>query len=207
MHNLDDAAYEQITDDLAARFSDTLTRADVADAVGRARAELEPPSRHPEFLGILVAKRARDLLQADAAGHGESLHTVPTILFACERGTGRSQMAAAFAHHLGGRHVHVRATGRHTAVAVDTLVAAAMSERGIDLEEVFRSSPVGDPVHAPDILVEMGSNPEDLGAKLVVTWPVADPHDQPLRVVREIRDDIEARVRGLLSELRTPLAG
>ncbi|HNQ08111.1 MAG TPA: arsenate reductase ArsC [Tetrasphaera sp.] len=207
MHHLDDAAYEQITADLAAKFSDSLTREDVAAAVGRARAELEPTSRHPEFLGILVAKRARDLLQAGAAGHGEALHTVPTILFACEWGTGRSQMAAAFAHRLGGRHVHVRATGRHTAVAVDTLVAEAMSERGIDLEQLFRSSPVGDPVHAPDILVEMGSQPDDLGAKLVVSWTVADPHDQPLRVVREIRDDIDVRVRNLLTELRIPLAG
>ncbi len=200
MHTLDDAAYGQMATDLAHRFSDTVTPDEAQAAVAQARGELEPQSRHPEFLGILVTKRATDLLRAAATGHGERLHHVPTVLFACEHNRGRSQMAAAFAHHLGGRHVHVRATGRQVATEVDPLAADVMAEKGIDLEALFRSGPLGDPVHAPDVLVDMGAE-IDVQAKSRVSWDVRDPHDAPLPVVRAVRDDIEGRVRGLLAEL------
>jgi arsenate reductase len=37
--------------------------------------------------------------------------------------------------------------------------------------------------------------------KRYVDWELDDPSGQPIEVVREIRDDLERRVRGLLAEL------
>lgn len=68
MRALDDAAYERIAQELLEKFSDSLTRADVTDAVAQARAELEPQSRHPEFLSILVTKVATNALRGVHAG-------------------------------------------------------------------------------------------------------------------------------------------
>ena len=37
--------------------------------------------------------------------------------------------------------------------------------------------------------------------KRYLDWPVADPFDQQLETVRTIRDDLDRRVRDLLTEL------
>ena len=55
-----------------------------------------------------------------------------------------------------------------------------------------------------DLLVTMGCGekcPYIPGAR-VVDWPLPDPKDQPLERVREIRDDIRARVAALLVDQR-----
>jgi hypothetical protein len=46
-----------------------------------------------------------------------------------------------------------------------------------------------------------------LPGKRYLDWQVDDPAGQALAAVRPIRDDIERRVRGLLSELGVPVAG
>ena len=206
MRGLDETAYAEITTDLSERFADTVTPADAADAVAQARAELEPQSRHPEFLGLLVAKRATDLLREHISSRGERLHAVPTVLFMCEHGAARSQMAAAVAHEFGGDHLHVRATGRQQAAALDPTAAAVLHERGIDLDRLISAGPLADVVHAPDVLVVMGTDPADTLAHRRVDWEVPDPHGRPIEEVRAIADEIEDRVRGLLGDLSIPVA-
>lgn len=126
------------------------------------------------------------------------------MIFVCEHNSGRSQMAAAFAERLGAPHVHVRAAGVQDAHALDPAVVSAMAESGIDLQR-YATGPAN-VLHAPDVLVEMGANADDLVGKSHRSWPVGDPRGGSSEEVRRIRDEIESRVHALLSELRVPVA-
>ncbi len=56
----------------------------------------------------------------------------------------------------------------------------------------------------PDLIVTMGCGAKDLCPgpffKPTVDWALEDPKDKPLERVREIRDDIERRVKQLVNE-------
>lgn len=197
--------YAHIVDDLAHRYSDTFTRAEVQARVDAARAEIEPVTRHPEFLQVLVLKHARDHLLSAAHQEGRIAKGVPEVLFVCEHNAGRSQMAAALAEHLSGGHVHVRSAGRQPTGVVNPVVIDALHEVGIDLRHAYPSGLQDDVVHAADIVVDMGCQLPEYPAKRHIPWEVPDPFGQPIEVVRRIRDDIETRVRGLLVELGVPL--
>ena len=58
-------------------------------------------------------------------------------------------------------------------------------------------------VHAADVIVTMGGGEACpiFPGKRYEDWEVRDPAGQPLDVVREIRDDIQARVTTLLREI------
>lgn len=148
--------------------------------------------------------RATDLPHETIAEHGQRVHWVPTVIFVCEHNSGRSQMAAAFAERLGAPHVHVRAAGVQDAHAHDPAVVSVMAEPGIDLQR-YAAGPAN-VLHAPDVLVEMGANADDLVGKSYRSWPVGDPRGGSSEEVRRIRDEIESRLQGRLTELRVPLA-
>lgn len=195
---------DRIAHDLADRYSDSVSLAQAQAQVEAARAELEPTSRHPEFLGILIERRARDLLESSLESRGAHLHAVPTVLFVSEHNSGRSQMAAAFAEHFGGDHVHVQAAGSRDAGFVNPLVERAMDEVGVPFDHVFSAERVSDLAHSADVVVEMGAHVDELPGRAYVVWPVPDPHGAPMDVVRTVRDDIAARVKDLLADLGVP---
>ena len=58
-------------------------------------------------------------------------------------------------------------------------------------------------MHAADVIVTMGCGDACpvMPGKRYEDWGVADPAGQPIEVVRAIRDDIQARVTTLLSEI------
>jgi hypothetical protein len=55
--------YTHVIDSLMTRFDGAFTKEQVQARVDDARGELEPQSRIPDFLGVLVERRARDLLE------------------------------------------------------------------------------------------------------------------------------------------------
>ncbi|GAB3698026.1 arsenate-mycothiol transferase ArsC [Mariniluteicoccus flavus] len=195
------ASYAHVVEDLAERYADTFDRDEVAAAVEEARAAIEPTAKHPDFLEVLVAKHARDHLLARARHDGRVAKVVPEVLFVCVHNTGRSQMAAAIAEHLAGEHVHVRSAGLQPGSGLNPVVVEALAEVGINLDHAYPSGRAGDVVHAADVVVDMGADLPEMVGRRVVEWDVADPDHQPLAVVRKIRDDLQARVAGLLEEL------
>ncbi len=56
---------------------------------------------------------ARERLEAVAQAEGLVARALPELLFVCEHNSGRSQMAAAFAHELSAGQVAVRSAGSH----------------------------------------------------------------------------------------------
>jgi protein-tyrosine-phosphatase len=110
--------------------------------------------------------------------------------------------AALLARHADGR-VLVRSAGSDPAEDVHPVVVEAMLELGIDLAAERPKGLTDDAVRAADVVVTMGcgdSCPVYPG-KRYEDWAVDDPAGKPLPDVRRIRDDIDSRVRTLVSEL------
>jgi arsenate reductase len=130
----------------------------------------------------------------------------PSVLFLCIHNAGRSQMAAAWMRHLAGDRVDVFSGGSEPADRVNRVAVAAMSEKGIDISTEIPQRWADEIVRDADVVVTMGCGdacPVYPG-KRYVDWPVEDPSGKDLEDVRPIRDDLEDRVRGLLSELDIP---
>lgn len=140
---------------------------------------------------------------AAAQAEGRIAKRVPEPLFVCVQNAGRSQLAAALAEHLSVRRAHVRSAGSAPSGEVNPVVIEALAERGIALGTAYPKPLTDSVVRAADVIVTMGCGdacPYYPG-KRYEDWPVADPADQPLSVVREIRDDIQARITDLLREM------
>ena len=127
----------------------------------------------------------------------------PSVLFVCVHNAGRSQMAAAFLRHLGGDQVRVLSAGSAPAESVNPVVVEALRERGIDIAGAVPVKLGDAAVEDADVVVTMGCGDACpvFPGKRYLDWEVDDPAGQDLAAVRPIRDDIEARVRTLLTEL------
>ena len=127
----------------------------------------------------------------------------PEVLFVCVHNAGRSQMAAALlAHHAAGR-VAVRSAGSAPADTVNPAVREVMAELGIDLAHEVPTKLSTDDVDAADVVISMGCGDACpiFPGKRYIDWDLTDPADKDVDDVRPIRDDIDQRVRELLTEL------
>ena len=93
----------------------------------------ERPTVGPNFMPVIIERFARERLWAVAQSDGAVEKPLPEVLFVCERNAGRSQMAAALAHHLSNGWVGVRSAGSHPDEQIDPVVVEAMAELGIDV--------------------------------------------------------------------------
>ncbi|WKU43360.1 arsenate reductase ArsC [Streptomyces sp. VNUA116] len=127
----------------------------------------------------------------------------PSVLFVCVHNAGRSQMGAAFLAHLGGDRVEVRSAGSAPAETVNPAVVAAMRETGIDLSAQTPKLLTTEAVQASDVVITMGCGDACpvFPGKRYLDWKLEDPAGQGLDAVRPIRNEIEQRVRELLTEL------
>jgi len=78
-----------------------------------------------------------------------------------------------------------------------------MDEVGIDIRDESPKKLTDQMARDADVIVTMGCGDECpyYPGKRYDDWELTDPAGQPLEVVREVRDDIAARVRALLAEL------
>jgi arsenate reductase (thioredoxin) len=195
--------YDRLVDQLAYTYEGTVSRESIAEFVTEARESLEPTATMPDFLPVLVGRFARERLTAAAQAAGRMPKPVPELLFVCVHNAGRSQMAAALAHHLSAGKVHVRSAGSHPAGRINPDVVAVLAERGIHLTEAYPKPLSNDVMHAADVIVTMGCGDTCpiFPGKRYLDWDVADPNGQPIERVRDIRDDLQARVTALLRDL------
>ncbi len=127
--------------------------------------------------------------------------------FVCVQNAGRSQMSAAFAEQerdrreLGDR-VEIVTGGTHPAETVHEEVITVMGERDIDLSDRKPRKISTDELESCDVVATMGCSTLELDAESVDVrdWALDDPHGQDPDAVREIRDDIERRVKALFDE-------
>jgi arsenate reductase (thioredoxin) len=127
----------------------------------------------------------------------------PEVLFVCVHNAGRSQMAAALLHHHAAGSVRVTSAGSEPADQVNAGVREVMAEIGIDLSHEFPKKLTTDAVEAADVVITMGCGDACpvFPGKRYLDWQLTDPAGKTAPEIRPIRDDIDARVRGLLAEL------
>lgn len=129
--------------------------------------------------------------------------TRPTVLFLCVHNAGRSQMAAALLEASAGDRIRVLSAGSAPGETVNPAAVKVMSELGIDLDGRVPQALTDEMAKEADVVVTMGCGdacPVYPG-KRYLDWELTDPAGQPVEVVREVRDEIRARVDALANEL------
>ena len=125
-----------------------------------------------------------------------------TVLFVCVRNAGRSQMAEAWFNRLANpAKAHAISAGTNPGPHVHPEVVEAMKEVGIDLAEAAPSRLTPELAQQSQMMITMGCGdqcPVVPGLKRD-DWPLPDPAGQPPERVREIRDEIRARVEALVA--------
>lgn len=129
--------------------------------------------------------------------------TIPEVLFVCVHNAGRSQMAAALLDHHAAGAVTVRSAGSAPADSINPAVRQVMEEIGIDLSREIPTKLSADAVNAADVVITMGCGDACpiFPGKRYLDWDLTDPAGRTPEQIRPIRDDIDARVRALLTEL------
>jgi protein-tyrosine-phosphatase len=126
------------------------------------------------------------------------------VLFVCVENAGRSQMAKAFAKANGKGKVEAKSAGTMPANEVNPRVVQVMREKGIDLGTNKPKLVTSQMVREADIIIVMGCSAEAFcPAPLLhkaIYWGIEDLKGKPIEEIREIRDEIENRVRMLLNE-------
>lgn len=189
--------------ELAEKFRGVFAPETVDRYVMESYVALHRTARIKAHVPALTRHFAADRLTALAQSTGAIVSHVPEVLFVCVHNAGRSQMAAALLDHYAQGRVHVRSAGSAPADQINPAVAAALAEIGLDISREFPKPLTDDVARAADVLVTMGCGdacPVYPG-KRYLDWELEDPAGQPVETVRRIRDDIDARVRGLLAEL------
>ncbi len=131
-----------------------------------------------------------------------------TILFVCVHNSGRSQMAEAFFNSLANGKARGLSAGTQPGDKVNPIVAEAMKEIGIDIISNKPKALTMEMAEQADRMITMGCGDDAAGlcpAKIIETedWALDDPKGQSLEKVRQIRDEVKARVTRLLGELQT----
>ena len=125
-----------------------------------------------------------------------------TVLFACVHNAGRSQMAAAWFNALANPQLaRAISAGTEPGPHVHPEVLEAMREVGIDLSKIQPTLLTQELAARANLLVTMGC-----GEKCPVVpglrrddWPLEDPKGKPVERVREIRDEVRARIQALIN--------
>jgi arsenate reductase len=124
------------------------------------------------------------------------------VIFACVHNAGRSQMAAAWFNQLADpSRAHAISAGTAPGEHVHPEVLSAMREVGIDLASAKPQRLTESMIAEASHLVTMGCGEAcPVAPRSVIRddWPLEDPKGKPLERVREIRDDVRARVEALI---------
>jgi protein-tyrosine-phosphatase len=87
---------------------------------------------------------------------------------------------------------------------VNPTVVEAMKEKGIDISKNQPKLVTPKMVEEADLIITMGCGAADLCPgpffKTTVDWGLEDPKGKPIEKVREIRDEIERRVKTLIEQ-------
>jgi arsenate reductase (thioredoxin) len=155
------------------------------------------------FVPVLAHRFARERLRALAQSEGALVKEQPEVLFVCVHNAGRSQMAAGLVKLRSEGRIGVRSAGSAPGEEINPAAFEAMREIGVDLSEEFPKPLTDEFVKAADVVITMGCGDACpiYPGKRYEDWELDDPAGQDLETVRRIRDDIDARVQKLVSEI------
>lgn len=128
------------------------------------------------------------------------------VLFVCVHNAGRSQMAEAYFNHFAADlGLTAASAGTLGAGSLNSVAVQVMAEDGVDMSTQTPKVLTQGMADSARKIVSMGCGVDATAcpAKFLVTedWGLDDPAGQPLETVRRIRDEVKARVQGLLLEI------
>ena len=127
------------------------------------------------------------------------------VLFVCLHNAGRSQMSRALFDRAAAPHDTSDSAGSvaDTAGRPHPEVVEVMNEIGIDISDRRPKVLTPELAARADVIVTMGCGDSCpyIPGKRYIDWDLPDPKEQPIAVVRAIREEIDRRVAALISEL------
>ena len=114
-------------------------------------------------------------------------------------------MAAGFMRALAGDRVEVLSAGSAPKDSINPVAVEAMLEVGIDIANQQPKILTTEAVFESDAVITMGCGDACpiFPGKRSEDWVLEDPAGQDIEFVRKVRDDIEDRVKTLLTEMLT----
>jgi arsenate reductase (thioredoxin) len=134
------------------------------------------------------------------------------LLFVCTGNSARSQMAEAFARYYGAGHVDVSSAGTDPK-GLHPLTKEVMAEKGIDVSHQSSKVLTDEMLGTADYVITVCDHADQYCPALPphvrkFHWAIPDPAavtgrapDEALAAFRQARDDLESRIRDLLSTL------
>ena len=135
------------------------------------------------------------------------------ILFVCTGNSCRSQMAEGWTRALAGDEISVASAGIE-AHGKNPRAIAVMKEAGVDISNQESTRLTDDMLERADLVVTVCGHADEHCPALPpgtrkLHWPLEDPakttgsEEKIMQAFRASRDDIRARVRALMEELKT----
>lgn len=129
------------------------------------------------------------------------------VLYVCVHNAGRSQMAEAYTNHLAKLHgvsLTAESAGTVGGKNLNPVMVQVMEEDGISMDQHQPKLLTQTMVDEADVVISMGCgvDAEACPARFMLTedWELDDPAGQPVEFVRQIRDQIKARVLHLIEK-------
>jgi len=112
-------------------------------------------------------------------------------------------MAAGFMEQLANGQIEVLSAGSAPKESINPIAVLAMAEKGIDIAKRKPKILSTEAVQASDVVITMGCGDTCpfFPGKRYEDWVLEDPAGKSIEEVRLIRDEIESRVKSLVSEL------
>jgi arsenate reductase len=128
----------------------------------------------------------------------------PKVAFVCVHNSCRSQMAEAWAKHLGKDVLEVYSAGTEKYPEVKPGAVQVMEEAGIDMSGHYPKL-LTDILSEIDILITMGCNVNcpHVPAKHREDWGLEDPSGGPIEGYRKTRDLIGEKVEDLIKRVKS----
>ena len=128
-----------------------------------------------------------------------------TILFVCVENAGRSQMAEGFFRKHAPEGFEPISAGTKPISQINPVVVQVMDEVGVDIKQQKPKDITEDMMRNSTKIVNMGCMDKSFCPTLfipnLIDWGIEDPKGKSIEQVREIRDEIEQRVKQLVTNL------
>ncbi|MDP9489243.1 MAG: arsenate reductase ArsC [Thermoproteota archaeon] len=129
-----------------------------------------------------------------------------SVLFVCVQNAGRSQMAEGFFKKYAPKEYEAISAGTMPVSEINPLAVEVMREVDIDISGQKSKEITEDMIRNSSKIVNMGCMDKvscpTLFLQNLLDWNIEDPRDKQIEKVREIRDEIEQRVKKLVTDIK-----
>ena len=129
-----------------------------------------------------------------------------TVLFVCVENAGRSQMAEGFFKKYASKEFRTQSAGTKPVSQINPIVVQVMKEVGIDISNQTSKELTDEMIRNSDKIINMGCMDKNFCPTIflpkVLEWNLEDPKGKSIEQVREIRDEIEKRVKELVTAIK-----